>query len=49
MVEAGHSGESAKGRVISDFGSNKGAMAIGIRQAWNERGRIRRGSTDIEG
>ena len=40
MVEAEGGRISAEGHSRSNFGSGKGAMAIGIRQAWWERGRV---------
>ena len=40
MVEAGGSGESAEGHSRSYFGRGKGAVATGIGQVWQERGRV---------
>ena len=40
VVGAGGSGKSAEGQGRSNFSSGKGAVATGIRQAWQEQGRV---------
>ena len=43
MEEIGGSRETAEDHGRGDFGSGKGVAATGICQAWQERGRVRRG------
>ena len=43
VVEIGGSVETAEGNGRRDFGIGKGAVAIRIQKAWQERGRVKRG------
>ena len=49
MVETGVSGETAEGHGRIDFCVCKGTAATGIRKAWRERERVRRGSRTEKG